>query len=146
MSTLYMIQDDRTVYCRVEMKANGGSWNPVTGAWMFAHSDDQANALSDLYRATRPTLAMREALTEMIADGTGALGWGFDPMERPVIVSQLDRAEASKMLAAGYAVRRVLGVHPLEDVEEPPLDTVFDASEFEMRAEARQQRRRRSAA
>lgn len=146
MSNLCMIQDDRTVYCRVEMRANGGSWNPVTTSWMFANESDKANALCDLYRATRPTLAMRETLAEMIADGTGAQAWGFDPAENPVEVNQLDRAEASKMLAAGFAVRRVLGIHPLEDAEQPPEETVFDASEFETRAQARQQRRRRSAA
>jgi hypothetical protein len=50
------------------------------------------------------------------------------------------------MIAAGYAVRRVLGlgVHPLDDVEQPE-PAAFDASEFEARANARRQRRRRAA-
>ena len=30
MSELYTIKDERTVYCRAAMKANGGVWNPVT--------------------------------------------------------------------------------------------------------------------
>lgn len=146
MSNLYTIKDERTVYCREAMRANGGSWNPVMQAWMFANEADHANALSDLYRATRPTQAMREMLNEMIADGTGAVAWGFDPLEQQVAIAELDRADASKMISAGYAVRRVLGVHPLEDAEPKPNDGVFDASEFEARAEERRQRRKRNAA
>ena len=62
---------------------------------------------------------MGEALQAMATDGTGALAWGFDPAEQPLSIDELDRAEASRLLAAGYAVRRVLGVHPVDDVIEP---------------------------
>ena len=146
MSNLYSIKDERTVYCRAAMKANGGEWNPVTSEWMFRDANDHANALAELYRVTRPTIAMREALQSMVADGTGALAWGFDPAEKPLAIDDLDRGEASKLLAAGYAVRRVLGVHPLDDVEQPGEEPVtFDASEFEARENARRRRRRTAA-
>ncbi len=143
MSDLYTIKDERTVYCRGAMKANGGVWNPVTREWMFQDPNDHANATAELYRVTRPSAAMREALHAMITDGTAALAWGFDPAEQSTSIDDLDRNAASKLLAAGYAVRRVLGVHPLEDVpkgdDERP---VFDASEFETRERARRRRRR----
>src|SRR5579872_534446 len=143
MSQLYSIKDERTVYCRAAMKANGGEWNPMTAEWMFRDASDHANAVADLYRVTRPTVAMCEALQAMVTDGTGALAWGFDPAQKPVAIDDLDRAEASKLLAAGYAVRRVLGVHPLDDVVQPEDESAaFDTAEFEEREQARRRRRR----
>jgi len=143
MAQLFTIKDERTVYCRAAMKANGGEWNPVTREWIFRDQDDHANAVAELYRVTRPTIAMREALQAMVTDGSGALAWGFDPAEKPVAIDDMDRAEASKLLAAGYAVRRVLGVHPLDDVEQPDAESaVFDTAEFEEREQARRRRRR----
>ena len=145
MSHLYSIKDERTIYCRAAMKANSGEWNPVTREWIFRDANDHGNAAAELYRVTRPTIGMREALQAMIADGTGALAWGFDPAEK-LPIQELDRSEASKLLAAAYAVRRVLGVHPLDNVErlcdEP---ATFDASEFEARERARRRRRRNAA-
>jgi hypothetical protein len=145
MSDLYTINDERTLYCRGAMKANNGVWNPVTREWMFQDPSDHANAAAELYRVTRPSAAMREALQAMIADGTAALAWGFDPVEQSTSIDDMDRNEASKLLAAGYAVRRVLGVHPLEDGtkggDEP---AAFDASEFEPRARERRRRGRPS--
>ena len=137
MSDLYTIKDERTVYCRSAMKASGGIWNPVTREWMFQDPSDHANAAAELYRVTRPSPAMREALQAMIADGTAALAWGFDPAERSVSVEDLDRNEASKLLAAGHAVRRVLGVHPLDDTK--PSDDLVSADKpsFETRGRAR---------
>lgn len=143
MSELFTIKDERTVYCRAAMKAYGGQWNAVTQSWMFRDSDDHANAAAELYRVTRPSQAMGEALQAMAADGTGALAWGFDPAEQPLLVDELDRAEASRLLAAGYAVKRVLGVHPVDDVTEPADESVFDASSFD---ERRGRRRGHSAA
>ena len=58
MPELYEIKDERTVFCKAAMKANGGEWNPLTTAWMFRDASDHANALADLYQATRPTPAM----------------------------------------------------------------------------------------
>ncbi len=143
MSDLYTIKDERTVYCRAAIKANGGVWNPVTREWMFQNPNDQANAAAELYRVTRPSVAMREALQAMIDDGTAALAWGFDPAEKATSVDDLDRNEASKLLAAGYAVRRVLGVHPLDDAPKPDDEPgVFDASDFEAREQARRHRQR----
>jgi hypothetical protein len=69
----------RTKFCRAEMKANNGVWNPITQAWIFAAAADAANALCALYQTTRPSLNQREALLEMAADGTGASAWDFDP-------------------------------------------------------------------
>ena len=143
MGELHTIKDDRTVYCRLAMKANGGEWNPITGMWMFPSASDHANALCELYRATRLSVAMREALLAMIADGTGALGWGFDPAESSLSIDDLDRSQAAKLLAAGYAARRILGVHPLDDLHRPADEAaVFDASEFEVRARRHPRRRR----
>ncbi len=141
MSDLYTIKDERTVYCRAAMKASGGIWNPVTREWMFQDPSDHANAAAELYRVTRPSAAMREALEAMITDGTAALAWGFDPAEQSVSVDDLDRNEASKLLAAGYAVRRVLGVHPLDDTK--PSDDMAPATEpsFDTRDRARRRRR-----
>lgn len=141
MSELYTIKDERTVYCRAAMKANGGIWNPVTREWMFQDPSDHANAAAELYRATRPSVAMCEALQAMIADGTAALAWGFDPANQSVSVDRLDRNEASKLLAAGYAVRRVLGVHPLDDMERS--DDVDPATEPDLDTRDRSRRRRR---
>jgi hypothetical protein len=141
MSDLYTIKDERTLYCRAAMKANGGIWNPVTRAWMFQDPSDHANAAAELYRVTRPSAPMREALQVMITDGTAALAWGFDPAEQSVSVDDLDRSEASKLLAAGYAVRRLLGVHPLDDTN--PSDGVATATESDLDTRDRSRRRRR---
>jgi hypothetical protein len=108
---------------------------------MFQDPSDHANAAVELYRVTRPSTAMREALEAMIADGTAALAWGFDPAEQSVSVDDLDRNEASKLLAAGYAVRRVLGVDPL-DVTKPNDDVVStDAPSVDTRDRSRRRRR-----
>ena len=141
MSDLHTIKDERTVYCRAAMKANGGIWNPVTREWMFQDPSDHANAAAELYRVTRPSAAMREALDAMIADGTAALAWGFNPAEQSVSIDDLDRNEASKLLAAGYAVRRVLGVHPLDDTK--PSDGIASADEPSLDTRDRSRRRRR---
>ena len=114
MSDFYRIKDERTMYCRAAMKANHGVWNPVTREWMFQDAGNHANAMAELYRATRPTPGMRDALVAMIADGTAAAAWGFDPVAEPISVDDLDRTEASRLLAAGYAVRRVLAVRAAE--------------------------------
>ena len=146
MSQLHTIKDERTVYCRTAIKTNGGEWNPVTREWIFRDASDHANAAAELYRVTRPTIGMREALQAMVTDGTGALAWGFDPAEKPLAIDEVDRSQASKLLAAGYAVRRVLGVHPLDDVEQPSDEpATFDSSEFEAREQARRRRRRNAA-
>jgi len=144
MATLYTISDPRTKFCRAAMKANSGVWNPITQAWMFVAAEDAANALCALYQTTRPSSNQREALLEMAADGTGASAWDFDPAVDAEWIESLDRDKASALLAAGYAVRKLLGRHPLEDVAEPVRDNVFDASDFEARAE-RTRKSRRSA-
>ena len=66
MPEIYTIKDERTVYCRKAMKANRGEWNPLTRAWMFRDEADHANALAELYRATRLSVPMREELQAMI--------------------------------------------------------------------------------
>jgi hypothetical protein len=142
MTTLFTISDPRTKFCRAEMKANSGVWNTITQAWMFVAADDAANALCAVYRTTRPSLNQREVLLEMAADGTGASAWDFDPAIDAEWFEGLDREKASALLAAGYAVRKLLGRHPLEDVADPVKDDAFDASEFEARAEHSRKRRR----
>jgi hypothetical protein len=143
MTTLYTISDDRTKFCRKAMKANDGVWNPVTSAWMFMKSDD--HAMCELYRATRPSAAQLEALLSMAVDGTGAQAWDFDPSVMLPDFTQFSRDEASRLLSAGYTVRRLLGTHPLEDVPTDVTSDIFDASPFEERAR-RGSRRRRNAA
>ena len=111
MSQLYTIKDERTVYCRAAMKANGGEWNPVTREWIFRDASNHANAAAELYRVTRPTIGMREALQAMVADGTGALAWGFDPAGEAACdrrARRPQRGAPSFLGIAGYAVRRVL--------------------------------------
>jgi hypothetical protein len=80
----------------------------------------------------------------MAADGTGASAWDFDPAIDAEWLESLAREKASALLAAGYAVRKLLGHHPLEDVAERARDDAFDTSEFKARAE-RSRKRRRSA-
>jgi len=145
MTTLYTISDDRTKFCRKAMKANNGVWNPVTSAWMFTKSDDHGNAMCELYRATRTSAAQLEALLSMAIDGTGAQAWDFDPSVTLPDFTEFSRDEASRLLSAGYTVRRLLGTHSLEDVPTDAASDIFDASAFEERAR-RESRRRRNAA
>lgn len=77
------------------MKAHDGVWNPVTTAWMFRNAGDHANALCELYRATRPSVAQLETLLAMAADGTGAQAWDFDP-----IVGALDYATLTPAISS----------------------------------------------
>jgi len=145
MTMLYTISDDRTRFCRKAMKAHNGVWNPVTTAWMFRNAGDHANAMCELYRATRPSVAQLETLLATAVDGTGAQAWDFDPSVTLPDFAHFSRDEASRLLSAGYTVRRLLGTHPLEDVPTDVVSDIFDASEFEERAR-RGSRRRRSAA
>jgi hypothetical protein len=145
MTTLYTIKDDQTKFCRKAMKAHNGAWNPLTTAWMFGNAGDHADALCELYRATRPSAAQLESLLAMASDGTGAQAWDFDPVVTSRDFTQLSRDEASRLLSAGYSVRRLLGTHPLADVGAPIASDIFDASAFEERAR-RGSRRRHTAA
>jgi len=144
MTTLYTISDDRTKFCRKAMKANNGIWNPVTNAWMFTNASDHANAMCELYRTTRPSAAQLETLLAMAVDGTGSQAWDFDPSVTITDFTQLSRDEASRLLSAGYTVRRLLGIHPVEDVPADAKSDAFDASDFETRIE-RSRRAQRSA-
>jgi hypothetical protein len=145
MTTIHTISDERTKFCRKAMKAHGGVWNPVTSAWMFTNAADHANAICELYRATRPSAAQLETLLAMATDGTGAQAWDFDPSVHVPDFTTFSRDEASRLLSAGYTVRRLLGTHPLEDVPADVPSDVFDASPFEERARGGS-RRRHSAA
>ena len=142
MATLYTVSDPRTKFCRAAMKANSGVWNPITQAWMFVAAEDAANALCALYQTTRPSLNQRDALLEMAADGTAGSAWDFDPAVEADWLERLDREKASALLAAGYAVRRLLGHHPLEDAADRVVDDAFNASDFEARGERGRKRRR----
>ena len=113
----------------------------MTNAWMFTNASDHANAMCELYRTTRPSAAQIETLLAMAVDGMGAQAWDFDPSVTLPEFAQFSRDEASRLLSAGYTVRRRLGTHPLEDV---PSD-IFDASEFEERARRDSRRRNRTA-
>ena len=142
MTTLYTISDERTKFCRKAMKANNGVWNTVTGAWMFADANDHADAMCELYQTTRPSLAQIETLLGMVVDGTGAQAWGLDDDVETPDFTTLSRDEASRLLSAGYTVRRLLGTHPLEDGPAVIDSDIFDASAFEERAHGSRRRRR----
>ena len=101
--------------------------------------------MSELYRATRRSVVQLETLLAMAADGTGAQAWDFDPVVDAPDYATLSRDDASRLLSAGYVVRRLLGTRPLEDAPVDVLSDIFDASAFEERAR-RRPRRRRSAA
>ena len=117
MGQIFTIDDDRTVYCKARMMAHNGAWNAVRKVWMFGSAGDAANALCELYKATRASIAMRETLHQMVLDGTAAVAWDFDPLTQTIDLDALDYPEASRLLVAGYVARRVLGVHPLEDLD-----------------------------
>ncbi len=146
MTTLYTINDDRTKFCRLAMKAHNGVWNPVTSSWMFTNAGDHANAMCELYRTTRPSAAQLETLLAMATDGTGTQAWDFDPSVTIPDFTQLSRDEASRLLSAGYTVRRLLGTHPLEEQPADVASDVFDASAFEERARRGSRRRHTAAA
>jgi hypothetical protein len=112
---------------------------------MFASEGDHGNALCELYTATRASIAMRETLGEMILDGTGSAAWGIDPLTEPIDIDNMEFAHAQKLLAAGYAARRVLGVHPLEDRNDDRRgidDDEIRSAAFDARAYASTSRRR----
>jgi len=93
----------------------------VTTAWMFGNAGDHANAMCQLYRATRPSVAQLETLlVAMAVDGTGAQACDFDPIVDAPDYATLTRDDASRLLSAGYGAR-LLGTHPLEDA---PVDVV----------------------
>ena len=145
MTQLFTIGDPRTLYYKARMSAHRGVWNPVTNLWMFGNVDDCANALCELYHATRASIAMRETLHEMIVDGTCVAAWNFDPTSDVLDVDALEYAEAQRLLAAGYAARRVLGIHPLEDREADRTseDDELQSAAFDERARESSARNRR---
>jgi len=61
------------------MKAHNGVYYTVTGAWMFTNAGDHANAMCELYRATRPGAAQLEALLSMAGRRHGRAGAGLRP-------------------------------------------------------------------
>jgi hypothetical protein len=145
MNQIFSIEDNRTIFCKPRMLAHGGAWNAFTQAWMFATAEDHANAACELYAATRPSIAMRETLREMIEDGTAVVAWKFDPLTQTIDVDGLEYAEAQIMLGAGYAARRVLGIHPLEERPEDHVSEDDDLREaaFDASARAKTSRSRR---
>ena len=88
---------------------------------------------------------MRETLHEMIVDGTCVAAWNFDPTSDVLDVDALEYAEAQRLLAAGYAARRVLGIHPLEDREADRTseDDELQSAAFDERARESSARNRR---
>jgi hypothetical protein len=138
---VYTINDPDTKFCPAAMRECGGRWNSVRNVWMFGAVADAADAAVELYRATRATVAMREELQSMIDDSTAVAAWEYDET-RPVDLDTVPFAEAKAMLSAGRQVRRLLGVHPLEDIastdrtaiEQDAALTELREREFEARA------------
>ena len=135
------IRDERTKFCINAMRACGGAWMGQPVGWLFREEADHANALVELYRATRATHNQREGLLSMIADGTALLAWEIDlGALDPWWLEELDSDEARRLIVLGAQARHVLGRHPLEDVPEEVGDDRFDTSVFEREAEARRTR------
>lgn len=128
---VYTIDDPDTKFCPAAMRECGGRWNSVRNVWMFGSVADAADAAVELYRATRATIAMREELQSMIDDGTAVAAWEYDET-RPLDFDTLAFGEAKAMLSAGRQVRRLLGVHPLEDA---PSSDRTASDEYAVRAE-----------
>jgi hypothetical protein len=145
MNQQWTIADERTRFCVQAMRAHSGEWVSSSIGWVFRSEADHANALADLYRATRATCGQRERLMRMVVDGTARAAWGIDLDELdPWWLEVMEDREAQRLIALGTQARRVLGVHPLEDMPEEVGDDRFDASEFEARAEAQRARVRRA--
>jgi hypothetical protein len=138
--SIYTINDSDTKFCAAAMRQCGGRWNGVRSVWMFGSIADAADAALELYRATRATIGMREELQSMIDDSTAVAAWNYDETS-PFDLDALSFAEAKAMVAAGRQVRRLLGVHPLEDV---PSTSAYDAAAAELREQAFEARARRS--
>src|SRR3981081_1999432 len=101
----FVIHDERTRFCVRAMRAHGGSWVPGEG-WVFRSESDHANALVELYGATRATPKQRGCLTRMIVDGTARNAWGIDIEELdPWWLEELEDREAGRLIAAGIAAR-----------------------------------------
>jgi hypothetical protein len=139
--SIYTISDPDTKFCAAAMRQCGGRWNGVRNVWMFGSIADAADAALELYRATRATIAMREEIQSMIDDGTAVAAWSYDETT-PIDLDGLSFAEAKSMLAAGRQVRRLLGVHPLEDLPADPSEE--DAASVELREQAFEARARRN--
>ncbi len=117
----------------------------MTTAWMFGNAGDHANAMCQLYRATRPSVAQLETLlVAMAVDGTGAQACDFDPIVDAPDYATLTRDDASRLLSAGYVVRGCSARIRSKMHRLTLLSDIFDASAFEERAR-RGSRRRRSA-
>ena len=138
--SIYTLTDPETRFIAAAMRRCGGRWNGVRNVWMFGSVADAADAALELHRATRATLAMREELQSMIDDSTAVAAWNYDETQ-PIDLDVLSFAQAKAMLAAGRQVRRVLGVHPLEDL--PPTSSE-DARAGDLREQAFEARARRS--
>jgi hypothetical protein len=92
---------------------------------------------------TRATHDQCARLLRMIADGTAMLAWEIDLDELdPWWLEELEDREAQRLISLGIAARRVLGIHPLEDLPAEIGDDRFDTSAFELEAEARRARLR----
>ena len=140
--SIYTLSDPDTKFCAAAMRQCGGRWNGVRSVWMFGSVADAADAALELYRATRATVAMREELQSMIDDSTAVAAWGYDETT-PTDLDALSFAEAKSMLTAGRQVRRLLGVHPLEDVpSSDPTASSEDSALVELREQAFEARAR----
>jgi len=153
MSTMqtkrWLIKDAATRFCMDDMKANAGEWDTQVGAWVFAIADDAANALSALYdivHTRRATVAQREILLEMISDGTSYVAWNVDVQAIDGSwLANVSRDEARRLITQGIAARRVLGLHPFEEMPAYLSQHQFYEATFARELSARRAQFRRRA-
>ncbi len=143
---LWIIDDSRTRFCKAEMRAFHGRWDPAVNAWSFRNLDDATDALRGLYSLTRATPTQREMLENLIDEGIAAHAWDMNlaSLEREAWLAALSREEASAYIGQALAAARLLNNVPFEDRMPKIESDAFDASAFERGMQ--QQRTRRKAA
>jgi hypothetical protein len=75
--------------------------------WLFREETDYANAMMELYRASRATHDQCAKLLRMIVDGTARIAWEIDLDDLdPWWFEELDSDEACRLIGLGAQARR----------------------------------------
>lgn len=135
-----IIRDPATRYCTAAMRHSGGTWNASQAVWTFPTEAEAANALAELYRATRLTIAQREMLKAMLEDGS-ADAWDLDlpHTQLPAWIASRSRQAASVLIEAGIVARKTRE-RPISVAPPQIQDDRFDTEAFERSVQARRSR------